>query len=221
VFYIVIVFFIKFLCFAKIEIPSGDDEEEEDEIESHLEVIFHSGDLSLEALNFALGTRSANDAEVLVSVKIGTLYKRQLEPLPVSTVMALKKDTAHFSMFDGDGEEQMMTVGVFLAVKSSTTREMIGKMEISLASLLKIGDKVMLPLVSKDGDDVGRISLLSNKRVGPSPRQAIISSRVSFTTTPPKHDIPLATQFRFEKKKQEKLFSIIFCFPFVVQHDMQ
>jgi hypothetical protein len=47
---------------SKIEIPGKDEEDEV--IESHLEVIFYSGDVSLDALNFALGTRSAQDAEV-------------------------------------------------------------------------------------------------------------------------------------------------------------
>jgi hypothetical protein len=83
-----------------------------------------------------------------------------------------------------------------LPCQASFSRELIGTVELSVSNLTEIGDKVMLPLVSSSGTDVGRVCLLASVRVGPSPRTAILSSRVSFENVAPRTEISLTENMK-------------------------
>lgn len=102
-------------------------------------------------------------SKLVVGIKIGEQTKRQLDPLPISTVLAFKKDTAHFSSFRHFTDSVKVTL--FLVGKLGT-REQIGSLETSVAALVDVGDKVVLPINSPSLSDVGRICLMAHIRCG-------------------------------------------------------
>ncbi len=173
-------------------VDSQIESEPREEMEQHLEIIFYTGDIALDALNGALGSRTAADAELIVACKVGSRWRRQLEPLPVSTVLGLRKDVAHFSCFDEVVEKStQLQVGVFMSFKNGAARELLGKFEIALPSLLKLDEKVTLPVTSSQEVDIGRIAVSARLRTVASPRTAILAACVSYKL-PPAVQIPLA-----------------------------
>lgn len=168
-----------------MSVGSAAVQEDIEEEEMVLEVQFLSGDVTLECLNQGLGNKTAADANVVVIVKVGN-RKRQLEVLPVSTVLGFKRDFAFFSSYDVMAD--LLKIGVLLLFKNGA-KEFIGSLEVPLNSLLEVEQEVLMPLQNKD-NNVGRISFRAKTITRVNPRTQILKDRVSFKA-PPVESIPL------------------------------
>ena len=81
-------------------------------------------------------------------------------------MLGFRKDQAFFSGVDETNLE--LSVGLFIASRSSTVarRELIGRVQLGLQSLIELKDKSVFPIVSESrgGDDLGQITISASAK---------------------------------------------------------